>query len=443
MKKLRSWFSWTHLMGPVAALVVATSVANAATLTDDFSDPWPYDAVGDVVGYDPLATSGTGIWQGIHNVANLGGGRMSANIEAEAPEALIVDDNNTVGVGWEGGRSSAPMLYTPVAGNQDFTATIKVSTQTSGFWSAAGLVARAANSPTPPGTGTDNADENFVTMTTFRTDAALPDEGNTLMKRVENGAQLQDNNFPIINPGAEPLPLWIRLEKVNGGSTYRGWASTDGVNYQFQSRVTPSVGNAMADGSTEVQVGIVYQNFGGSAGTTVFDDFHLETYDPLPAPGAPVISAAVTELVANPGDVITSLITNSAPDQGPLSWTRVADPGNPAAPVNPPTISSASALLPGVQGGAPSTLVPAPASLDESYFRWNTAVTMAGAPNVLPPVPWTPGLYKFTVTATNDWGQASNPVDITVRVVPEPVTLSLLMVGFGSLIVVAARRRRA
>ena len=118
MKRLRSMFSWAHLLGPVVAVAFAATAANAATLTDDFSDPWPYESVGDVAGYDPLATSGTGIWQGIHNVANLGGGRLNANIDAA--NELIVDDNNTVNVGWEGGRSTAPCALHPGRRQQGF-----------------------------------------------------------------------------------------------------------------------------------------------------------------------------------------------------------------------------------------------------------------------------------------------------------------------------------
>lgn len=421
-----------------AALIVS---ADAAVLTDDFSEPWPYESVGDVPGYNPAATSGNTIWSGIHNVANLSGGQLSANIDGL--EELVVDDNNVFNVGWEGGRSTAPLLSTPVAGNQDFKATVKISAQTSGFWSAAGLIARASNSPTPPGVGANNDDENFVTMTTFRTDAVNTDEGNTLMKRIENGAQLSDVNLGIINPGTEPLPLLVRLEKVAGGTTYRGWVSTDGgASYQFQSRVRPTAGNPLRDGATALDVGLGYMNFGGSAGTARFDDFALETYDPLPAPGAPVISAVETSIVAHPGDVLSTLITNATAGQGPLEWTRVANPLNPVAPTNPPTVSSLSAMLPGTQGGAPSTLVPVPGSLDESYFRWNTAVSMAGAPNVLPPVSWALGTYKWTVTATNDWGQVSNPLEITVRLVPEPASATLVALAGLGLAGSMLRRRR-
>jgi hypothetical protein len=47
----------------------------------------------------------------------------------------------------------------------------------------------------------------------------------------------------------------------------------------------------------------------------------------------------------------------------------------------------------------------------------------------------------FTVTATNDWGQVSNALTITVNIVPEPTSVALIglaMVAFAAL----ARRKR-
>ena len=84
---------------------------------------------------------------------NLAGGSFFSNMTF-VDETLTVQDNgvNEHGAG-KGHRSTAPFLFTNVPAGQDFTATVKISAQTSGQWSAAGLIARAANSPTPPGTG--------------------------------------------------------------------------------------------------------------------------------------------------------------------------------------------------------------------------------------------------------------------------------------------------
>jgi hypothetical protein len=326
--------------------------------------------------------------------------------------------NGISGMGWEGGRSTAPFLHTPVPAGMDFTATVRVTAQTSGQWSAAGLIARAANSPTPPGIGADHTDENFATMTTFRTDAANPNEGNTLMKRITAGAQAQDNNIAInaATPvGNDPLPQVLKLERVGGGTAYRGWVSLDGgATFQFQSRITPPAGNALRDPAVGLQVGLVYQNFGTLAGTAQFDDFTLETYDPLPAPGVPTIASAVTSITVPRGTVIAQLIDETSGQAGPFSWVRT------------PNLPGGDAMILGAQGGT-SALIQIPA-LDQSYFRWDTL-----APN---------GNYTVDIVATNDWGQASSPLRLSITIIPEPSTIALaglMLVG----VVGAIRRRRS
>jgi hypothetical protein len=147
-----------------------------------------------------------------------------------------------------------------------------------------------------------------------------------------------------------------------------------------------------------MQVGLAYQNFGTLAGTAQFDDFVLDTYAPLEAPGAPNISATETSFTVPRGTVLTQLITNSTANQGPLNWVRT--PNSPGA----------DAVLPGAQGGPPSALTPVPPP-NGTYFRWDT----------LAPV----GSYMVTVTATNDWGQASNPLVLTINIIPEPTSIAL------------------
>jgi hypothetical protein len=409
-------------------IAVTTDPVKAVVVSDDFSADanYAFGAVG-------------GIWQGSENMLNLNGGVFNANLSN--PGVLTVDDNGTFdpnvdgdnnpatnpagvapGVGWEGGRSSAPFLWREVPANQDFTATVKISAQTSGQWSAAGIVARA-KSPTPPGPGDgnvmtpdNNSDENFVTMTTFRTDAANADEGNTLNKRVENGVQVNDNNILVNATGTEPLPMLLRLERVGGGTAYRGWVSTDGgATYQFQSRVVPTAGNPLRDGTTNMEVGLAYQNFGTVAGTTQFDDFVLDTYDPLPAPGAPNISASQTAFTVTRGTILQQLITDSTGGQGPLSWVRT------------PNLPGADSMQPGTNGGSTAPPLPPFPPFGQSFFRWDT----------LAPV----GTYMVTINATNDWGQASNAVTLTITIIPEPATLSLAGAALVGIIAFIRRRR--
>ena len=163
-------------MVAVLCLGIAVTPAKAVVETDNFSTFFDYS--GGAVG---------GIWDGSYNMPNLAGGSYFSNMTF-VDETLTVQDNGSTNMGWEGTRSSAPFLFTNVPAGQDFTATVKITSQTSGQWSAAGLIARAANSPTPPGTAANHTDENFVTSTTFRTDAANPNEGNTLQKKIEAGA---------------------------------------------------------------------------------------------------------------------------------------------------------------------------------------------------------------------------------------------------------------
>jgi hypothetical protein len=429
MKRQQVGLFAAHILGCATIagcfLLSVVSPADAVVVSDNFDTPHDYQFV--------LLPAG-GIWNGMENVLNLNGGVFNASTSNAG--TLTVEDNGTFvaasgppGMGWEGGRSTAPFLFTNVPAGQDFTASVKISAQTSGQWSAAGIIARAANSPTPPGVGADHTDENFVTATTFRTNAGIPDVGTTLNKRIENGAQVNDTQINVNNPSnvpnpvpppdtvsvpLNPLPTYVRLERVGGGTAYRTWVSSDGTNWQFQSRVIPTAGNPLADPVVPMQVGLSYMNFGTLAGTTQFDDFVLDTYAPLEAPGAPNISATQTSFTVPRGTVLTQLITNSTANQGPLNWVRT--PNSPGA----------DAVLPGAQGGPPSALTPVPPP-NGSYFRWDT----------LAPV----GSYMVTVTATHDWGQASNALVLTINIIPEPATMAMAGLAITGLLAMLRRRR--
>jgi hypothetical protein len=170
---------------------------------------------------------------------------------ASAQQGLTFDyDQN---LGWEGGRSSAPFLYRDVSGSEDFTVEVTIGAQTSGNWSDAGIIVRAKQG-TPPGTGTDNDDENFTFFGSFRTNPANTAAGTTLHKRIEAGDQIDDFNIPI-NAATEPLPIRLRLVKT--GADYAGWVSPDnGTTWQLQSTATAAAGTGLADSSIDKEVGL-------------------------------------------------------------------------------------------------------------------------------------------------------------------------------------------
>lgn len=410
----------------VTCLVIAGRPTQAVTVTDDFS-----------VTHDYLFGEVTGIWAGMENVPILlGQDRFDANF-ANSGTLTVGDDgtfdadndptNGVSGMGWERGRSTAPFLFTDVPAGQDFRATVKIVSQTNVMWSTAGIIARAGNSPTPPGIGANHADENFVTMTSFRENAANTDQTTSLMKRIQGGQQVSDTLVSINGTtpaNITPLPILLRLERVGGGTTYRGFVSEDGgATWQFQSRVRPDVGNPLRDPAVPVEVGLSYMTFTGFAGEAEFDDFVLETYAPKPAPGAPTIATNIG-LTAHRGDVIVidGMKDLSGLNTESMSWQLIADPMNPTRP--PLTTTSVlPALLPGANGGetavADALGAPLPVDLAEdgsTLFRWNTNV----APfDMNPPQPWALGTYKWTIRAANDWLQVSNDLTLTVTLLAE------------------------
>src|SRR5262249_26952946 len=140
--------------------------------------------------YSLGSIAGTG-WTGMHNIPLIVG-----TGQFQATGGTLRIGNNGANVGWDGMGSTAPLLYATVPGGQDFTATVKVSAQTAGQYSTAGIIARA-QSATPPGVPPNHSAQSFVTMTSFRENAANVDQTETLMKRVQNGTQLNDTRITI------------------------------------------------------------------------------------------------------------------------------------------------------------------------------------------------------------------------------------------------------
>jgi hypothetical protein len=262
---------------PIAVIAIAACAARGAVLTDGFNAQFDYS--GGAV---------QGIWSGSYNMAALGAGGIVGASPTFPDNGLLVFDYDG-NLGWEGGRSTAPFLYVDVPGNENFTAEVTIVSQTSGTWSDAGLIARAKQG-TPPGAAADNADEHFTFFGSFRTDAAMPNAGNTLHKRIEAGAQVQDVNLPIVAVGDEPLPIRMRLER--NGANYIGSVSLDnGATWQVQSTVTAPLATPLANGLSPIEVGLSYSSFDPALlGSVRFDNFRLETR-PIPEPATAALAA--------------------------------------------------------------------------------------------------------------------------------------------------------
>jgi MYXO-CTERM domain-containing protein len=265
------------LLVAVAILPLFSSPSSAQVFRDDFDVTHDYVPGG--VGTVPAG----GIWTGIHNAINGGSGGLAGIIVANGEDAfdnpkpgvLFIEDLNGgptgAGVGWEGARNTAPFIFRAIDSSLSWDAKVKINAQTSGFWSAAGIVARRAGPPV--GVSPLDATENFVTAFSFRTDEANVDAGTMLTKRIQNGAQVLDAGTPWGGgPGAdpEPLPIYARMIKV--GDNFTTMSSLDGVNW-FTETVVAAPEVSAAGGM--IEVGPTYQRFGGGAGEAEFDWFEI------------------------------------------------------------------------------------------------------------------------------------------------------------------------
>lgn len=221
-----------------------------------------------------------GIWSGIHNATNGSGvgGVPEAFFQANGQDAfgtpkpglLFIEDLNGgpsgAGVGWEGTRTSAPFLFRDVPATEDFDAKMKIDAQTAGNWSSVGVLARLKG----PAVGeTIDPGENFVSGTSFRTDAANPDNATILTKRIQNGAQVTDAQTNFTDGSATPTPpVYVRMTKQ--GTTFTTQSSLNGSQW-----FTETVVQAPELGSGTLEVGLHFQMFGAGQGEVDIDWFDL------------------------------------------------------------------------------------------------------------------------------------------------------------------------
>lgn len=198
-----------------------------------------------------------GIWDGVRN-ENYGGNGFNADISNSGQLTMGIED-----VGWESnGKTDGPMLYREVDAASLLEVRVKISDQTVGQWSSAGIIVRV---PGPLGD-----DENFVTGHSFRVDDEPP--GTFLRAQISN----------VVNGGEsepagdvnDPKDLtYLRLVS-HGEGEFELFSSDTGDDDDWVSRavaVNPAIADAQETNSP-LEVGLWAGSFnGGIPGMAVFD----------------------------------------------------------------------------------------------------------------------------------------------------------------------------
>jgi hypothetical protein len=116
-------------------------------------------------------------------------------------------------VGWEGNNASGPLLYREVPESQLVSVRAKISSQTSGNWSQAGVIARAPNM---------GGGENWQISWSFRPAGGFQHQSNQSLNGVE--AELNDAGLTAADL------MYVRLDNLGGGvfQAFRGSGPNDG-----------------------------------------------------------------------------------------------------------------------------------------------------------------------------------------------------------------------
>lgn len=248
----------TAALAALAVVLTAAAPSHAQLFSDDFDSDWDYANFGSVAPG----------WDGGYNLG--AGGVHDANITNASNLTVGLD-----GVGWEGNRTDGPMQFVNVDASERFSAKVKISSQTAGFWSLAGLIARV---PQDLGSG----EESYVTSTSFRPNAEDSTDALYQMTAPVSDGTGGENE---LNVGASWDELmWVRLDDLGGGE-FKGYYSRNGVDWTLGgTRSNPE----LATGTR--QVGLWAGALGELADSTVaFDSFEITV---LPEPSTLVLGLA-------------------------------------------------------------------------------------------------------------------------------------------------------
>ena len=246
-----------------------TSDPNApVTYRDEFNTFFNYAAGGGAAATGTLITPTPGAtnksWTAIHNPVGGGTPAIPPVLQAHGadfggtpkPDVLFIEDlvlqpntDASLGMGWEGNKTSGPLLHANVKSEDSFEAVIKINAQTAGNWSYTSIIARRSG----PGVGRTAGDgleptERFVTMGSFRGAADNPatpaNEALNTNLLTQNILEV-DNTDPTpeeqeINTGGAAgmtvgLPMWVRMTKSR--AQFSSATSLDGMTWTNRNSV--------------------------------------------------------------------------------------------------------------------------------------------------------------------------------------------------------------
>lgn len=174
------------------------------------------------------------------------------------------------GVGWEANNNTGPLLFRNVNEAELVSVKAKISSQTSGNWSLAGVIVRMPN-PLDAADGT----ENWQTAWSFRPGT---DDFRFQSNSVTAGVEAEVNNAGLTVDDLQ----YLRLDNLGGGmfQAYRGSGPEEAIVWTsaMDANMMPAPQTNVSLSSIPLQVGVAGGALGELAGSSVlFDWVEIET----------------------------------------------------------------------------------------------------------------------------------------------------------------------
>lgn len=211
-------------------------------LRDDFDSNFNYQAGG---------VPGGGIWSDTHNSGF--GDSFDANSTASSMLTIGMEP-----VGWQGGgEDTGPFLFREVDASEFMEVRVKISSQSQGFWSSAGVLVRVAGD-----VDDDVTNDNFLSAHSFRTGSEEEPSGSLQTSNVIAGAEAETNDGLTVEDVS-----FIRLVN-HGEGDFEVFSSADGATWVSRQEIN---NEELASGMLEVGLWAGNYNGGSSEGVTQFD----------------------------------------------------------------------------------------------------------------------------------------------------------------------------